>query len=131
MELEIGEPVAIDGFLYEVVELRRWDRSTTDDGWCLAVQIHEETPDPDRADPLIGWAVRDETGQDHFFDFGCQDGTGTPERPHELDADELQAGMAEGHRYWIIFDVPDAATHLWLIRTREVDGEPVIALQVT
>ena len=131
MKLDLGEPLTIEGFLYEVVELRRWDRSTSDEGWCLAVKVHEERPDPDAADPLIGWAVRDDSGEDHFFDFGCQDGTGTPERPHELGADELQAGMAEGNRYWIIFDVTDAATHLWLYRTREIDSEPVFTVQIT
>ena len=130
MQLELGEPVTIDGFLYEVADLRRWDPSPDDDGWCLAVQIHEEIPDPDVPDPLIGWAVRDDADGTHFFDFRCDDGTGPPERPQQLTADELQPDMAEGSVYWIIFDVPDGE-HLWLTRSREVDGDPVISLQIS
>ena len=38
--------------------------------------------------------------------------------------------MAEGSVYWIIFDVPDG-DHLWLTRSREVDGDPVISLQIS
>jgi hypothetical protein len=127
----MGEPLELEGFLYEVVDARRWDRSADDDGWCLAVLIHEETPDPDATDPLAGWSLRDETGRDYAFDFTCQDGTAVPERPHVLAADELQAGMAEGHRYWISFDVLDESVHLWLVRSREVDGDPAIALQLS
>ena len=129
--LAFGEPIEIDGFLYEVVDAVRWDRSASDDGWCVAVQIHEEVPSGDATDPLVGWTVRDDTGEDHFFDFGCVDGTQTPEGPHELGADELQPGMASGTRYWIIFDVPDDREHLWLFRTRKSDHEPAIALQLT
>jgi hypothetical protein len=129
--LVVGEPVTIDGFLYEVADLRRSDRSTADDGWCLAVQIHEETPDADATDPLVGWMVRDGADGSYFFDFVCDDGTATPGPPLELEADELQPGMIEGSRYWIIFDLPDEPNDLWLTRSREVDGDPVIALQVS
>jgi hypothetical protein len=131
LELALGEPVEIDGFLYEVVDVRRWDRSTSDETWCLAVQIHEEIPDPDATDPLVGWTVRDDAGDDHFFDFGCADGTDTPERPVELAADELQPGMAAGDRYWIVFDLPDSREHFWLFRTRKDDGVPALTLQLT